>query len=93
MKARTKLVTMSSVVSARTGCSAVLALQPSERYICRDQIAGATGKQRTTSQAAYLEMASMEVERVLATTGELAWAKSCWNTTKKKGCSACGCLQ
>ena len=77
MRAGTKLVTMSRVVPARPWSSHDLALQHSETYNIRAQIARTAGIERTTSLTVYLGMTNMEVEHVLATSCLLARASSC----------------
>ena len=84
MKAGTKLVSMSTIVPARTWSSHELALPRSVRYNIWAHIASA-GKKRTASLAVHLEMTDLDVEHVLGADCVLAWTKSCWNTKNEEG--------
>ena len=61
----TTLVTMTSVVPARTWESHAAALAASERYKTKAQTANAAGKILTASLALFLEVKDMEVKNVL----------------------------
>ena len=64
LSAGTKLVSMTSVVLARTWRTHAVALAANEKYNIRSKIATAAGKRKPASVALFPEMEDMEVENM-----------------------------
>ena len=81
LSAGTKLVTITGLVPPRTWGSHAVALAANERYKIRAQRLRDAGKRQTATLSLLLDLKDMEVEHVLATQSEVAWA-TCFRTKK-----------